>query len=62
MSRSSMDDGLLEVGRQEAAHDLPRERGMILVHNRDGRVPQLLAVALRLAHDGKGEGVNDQAE
>ena len=53
---------LLEVGRQKAAHDLPRKGGTVLVHDRDRRIADLLAVALRLRHDRKGEGVKHQAQ
>jgi len=33
----------------------------VFIHNRDRRVSKLLAIALRLRGDGKGEGIDDQS-
>ena len=55
-------DGRFEVGRQESAHDLPRQGGMVLVHHRNRSITKFLAVALRLAHDGKGKRIDDEAQ
>ena len=55
-------DGRFEVGRQESAHDLPRQGGMVLVHHRNRSITKFLAVALRLAHDGKGKLIDDEAQ